>query len=339
MRLLSGRRRWVLAAAVVAASGLIWGLWAWRRDRAHREAIARVELEMANGRFNAAAGHLEELLKEEPDSDEAAVLLGRCEKECGRIATAASAFARVPPGSPLSHQATLARMRLAHDRGQFARAEAIIEDAAADPRNDGPHTRFLLVPIYSQLGMLDAARHLIEDRWEHLREDGEGASEPAIDLVRMHVELDLKPNPVEDVRGYIEGAAGMAPDDDRIWLGRANLAIRTGDLAGARRWLDAGRRRRPTDAAVWSACLRLGLAANRLDDVNEALCAPAGRGDAPVAGAPPAGLARRPSGGRRLRAPVARGPGRGRPVRPRGARPARPAVGPVPRRRAPPTSG
>ena len=90
-------------------------------------------------------------------------------------------------------------MRLSHDRGQFAVAEQIVNAAAEDPRNDRSHTRFLLVPIYSQLGRLDEAERLIEERWEHLNETGEGASEPAIDLVRMHIELTFKPNPVEDV--------------------------------------------------------------------------------------------------------------------------------------------
>ena len=162
-------------------------------------------------------------------------------------------------------------MRLAHDQGRFARAEEIINEAAADPRNDGPHLRFLLVPIYSQLGLLDEAKRLIEERWENLRQTGEGASEPAIDLVRMHIDLDFRPNPVADARTYLEQASRMAPDDDRVWLGRANLAIRTGDFAEARRWLDACLKRRPEDASVWASLLRLGLAADQVEVVQEAL--------------------------------------------------------------------
>jgi enediyne biosynthesis protein E4 len=265
-----GRRRWWLAASALAA-GLLWGGWAWWRDRSDRDAIARVELEMANGRFGNAGRRLRELLEREPGSEEAAVLLGRCEKERGRVDAADAAFARVAPGSPLAHQAILARMRLAHDRGQFARAEAIIAEAAADPRNDGPYTRFLLVPIYSRLGRLDEAVRLIEGRWEGLRRDGEGASAPAIDAVRMHIELELKPNRVEETRAYLDRASALASDDDRVWLGRANLAIRTGDLDEARRLLDACRARRPEDAAVWDARLRLGLASGRVEDVDEAL--------------------------------------------------------------------
>ena len=265
------RRRSWRALAILAALGLLWGTWAWWRDQNHRDAILMIELEMANGRFNTASRHLKTLLAEKPGSDEAAVLLGRCEKECGRIEAAAEALAQVEPGSPFAHQAILARMRLAHDQGQFARAEEIVNEAAADPRNDGPHTRFLLVPIYSQLGRLDEAGRLIEDRWEHLMRTGESASETAIDLVRMHIQLDLKPNPVEQVRIYLDYASRMAPDDDRVWLGRANLAIRTGDVDEARRLLDDCLRSRPEDASVWDARLRLGMATDDVEDVREAL--------------------------------------------------------------------
>jgi tetratricopeptide (TPR) repeat protein len=263
--------RWWIALAPFVAAGLIWGGWAWWRDRSYREAITRIELEMANGRFGIAARDLRRLLLQEPGSDEAAVLLGRCEKERGRPKAAAEALARVAPGSPFAHKAILARMRLAHDRGELAVAEQIIDDAAGDPRNDRTHIRFLLVPIYSQLGRIDEAKRLIEERWQHLQQTAEGASEPAIDLVRQHIELDFKPNPVENVRTYLDQAFQMARDDDRVWLGRANLALRIGDHAEAKRWLDDCLRRNHQDVPVWSSWLRLGIATGRIGMVQEAL--------------------------------------------------------------------
>src|SRR5262249_37302015 len=105
-----GRRRWGLALSFVLASGIAWGAWALWRDGRFRQAIAQVELEMVNGRFGIAARDLRALLDEDPGADEAAVLLGRCEKERGRFEAAAKALERVPPGSPFAHQATLARM-------------------------------------------------------------------------------------------------------------------------------------------------------------------------------------------------------------------------------------
>jgi enediyne biosynthesis protein E4 len=265
------RRRWWLVLASIGAGGLAWGGWAWWADRSYRSAIMAIELEMVNGRFGIAARELNNLLEREPGAGEAAILLGRCEQERGRFKAAAEALARVAPGSELSHKAILGRMRLLHDQGQFAGAEQFINDAAQDPRNDGAHVRVLLVPIYSQLGRLAEAQDLLEDWWERLQRIGEGASERAIDQVRMHIELALKPNPVEKVREYLDHASQMAPDDDRVWLGRANLAIRMGDYPEATRWLDACVKRRPQDIPVWSARLSLGIATNRTDLVQQAL--------------------------------------------------------------------
>jgi thioredoxin-like negative regulator of GroEL len=267
--LFMSRWRWWLTFFLVA--GLVWGGWAWWSDRNYRDAIMQIELQMANGRYATAARSLTNLLARWPDCGEAAILLARCEQERGRNEAAAKALARVEPGSVFSHKAILGRMRLAHDRGQLAVAEQIVNAAAADPRNDGSHTRFLLVPIYSQLGRIDEAERLIEGRWEHLNGTGAGASEPGIDLVRMHIQLTFKPNPVQDARAYIESAASLAPDDDRVWLGRTNLAIRTGAYDEAERWLDACLKCRPEDVPVLRARLSWGIATNQLDVVRQAL--------------------------------------------------------------------
>ncbi len=149
-------------------------------------------------------------------------------------------------------------MRLYHDKGQFAVAERIILTAASDPRNESADICVLLVPIYSQLGRLEEAQQLIKNQWEHLNATGQGASERAIDLVRMHIALDFKPNPVDDVCTYLDQARRLAPDDDRVWLGLANLAIRTHDDAQAGKWLDACLKRWPEDVPVWRSRFTLG---------------------------------------------------------------------------------
>jgi tetratricopeptide (TPR) repeat protein len=267
----TSRWRWALVLGPIGALGLVWAGWAWWADRNYRSAVMAIELEMANGRFGIAARELKKLLEREPGADEVALLLGRCEQERGRYQAAAAALERVPPGSELSHKAIVGRMRLLHDQGQLAAAEQLICDAALDPRNDGPHTRALLVPIYGQLGRVDEAQRLLKERWKQLDERGEGTSEQAIDQVRMHIELAFKPNSVEDVRAYLDQAGQMAPDDDRVWLGRANLAIRTRDYPEAKRWLEKCVERRPHDVPVWSARLRLGIAANEIDVVKQAL--------------------------------------------------------------------
>ena len=268
---LRGRQRKWLALSFLSAAGLLWGGMAWRDDLNFRDAIARIELEMANGRFNVAARRLGELLQQEPEAEEAAVLLGRCQKECGRIGAADTAFARVAPGSPFAHQAILARMRLAHDQGLFARAEEIIEEAAADPRNDGPYARFLLVPIYAQLGRLDEATRLIEGAGKTCGERAKAPRVPPSIWSGCTSSSTSSRTASRLCARYLDRASSLAPNDDRVRLGRAYLAIRTGDLADARRLLDACRSRRPEDAAVWAARLRLGLANGRVDEVNESL--------------------------------------------------------------------
>jgi enediyne biosynthesis protein E4 len=261
---------WRMALLVVSAGALVGGGSAWWKARSYHAALATARAEMAVGRFAVAARQLTDLLELEPGSDEAAYLLGRCEQGRSRPQLAVRAWSRITPGSEFSHQAILARMRLEHDGGRLSAAELVIIDAASNPRANGPHVRFLLVPIYSQLGRTSEAERLIEDWWERLATTGEQASDRAIDLVRMHVELTFRENPIDAVRAYLEGAARMAPDDDRVWLGRANLAIRTGAYDEARRWLDACEAKRSGDAAVWDAALRLGVATGQIDRVRQA---------------------------------------------------------------------
>ena len=122
-------------------------------------------------------------------------LLGSCELARGRTKAADEAWARVVPGSAFSERAIRGRMRLFHESGQFAAAERLINDAAEDPRNDRTALLVLLVPMLSELGRIDEAERLIEDRWEHLNRSGEGALEPAIKLLRQHIELTSKADP------------------------------------------------------------------------------------------------------------------------------------------------
>jgi tetratricopeptide (TPR) repeat protein len=63
----------------------------------------------------------------------------------------------------------------------------------------------------------------------------------------------------------------LAPEDDRIWLAKANLAISQGAFDEAARWLDSCLRRRPEDVPVWNAYLRWAMATNRVAEVQKAL--------------------------------------------------------------------
>src|SRR5262249_33061464 len=155
--------------------------------------------------------------------------------------------------------------------GRLAEAEQVIREALDDPRIDGSRLAIALGPMYCQQGRLEEILRLIAARWEDLDRKGEGASESAIELVRVHIELRRTPIPVEVIRSDLDPAARLNPQDDRIWLGRANLAVRVGSYDEAARWLDACLKRRPADVPVWRARLDWAVATDRVAEAREAM--------------------------------------------------------------------
>ena len=234
--------------------------------------MKEIEAEIVAGRYSIACRNLDKLLSWKADpTGEIVYLLGSCELARGRKQAAANAWARVVPGSAFTERAIEGQMHLLLESGLFAAAERLVFEAAMDPRNDRTALLVLLVPVFSELGRVDEAERLIDDRWESLNAKGEGALEPGIKLVLQHIELGLTANPVETIRAALERASQLAPDDDRVWLGRANLAIRTGAYDEAEHWIDACQARRPEDVAVWRARLDWGIATNRIDIVKQAM--------------------------------------------------------------------
>jgi tetratricopeptide (TPR) repeat protein len=234
--------------------------------------MREIETEIMARQHALACQNLHKLLSWKADSSGAiAYLLGSCELARGRNGAADEAWARVLPGSAFSERAIKGRLHLFYESGQLAAAERLVLDAAGDRRNDRTALLVSLAPIYAETGRIEEAGRLIEDRWEHLNSSGEAALEPAINLLRQHIELTLKPKPVGTIRAALERAARLAPEDDRVWLARANLAIRTGAYDEAGRWLDACQRWRPDDVPVWRARLAWGIGTNRIDVVQGAI--------------------------------------------------------------------
>jgi enediyne biosynthesis protein E4 len=269
-----GRRRGRWAAVMLLAVlivGLSWCGWRWLDVRRYRAAMAPIEEAMQTGRYATAARDLSALLAWSRDPDRTAYLLGVCEKARGRVREADAAWARVPPDAPLSGRAVAGRMDLLVEQGRLADAEDLIARATEPLGTKGSALRMLLIPILIQEGRGDEAQRLIELRWRSLDAKGEGAYEQAINLARLHMELRWNVPPVDAVRAYLDQAARLAPDDDRIWLGRANLAIRAGSHDEAARWIDACLKRRPEDRAVWRSRLDWALRTNRLADARTAL--------------------------------------------------------------------
>ncbi len=107
-------------------------------------------------------------------------------------------------------------------------------------------------------GRLDEIRRLRQEAWNT-------SSDKAGDLRSLWL-IDSSVLTMEQVRASVEQAAAKAPDDDRVWLARAHLALLSGQFAEAARWLDSCRKRRPEDPVVWRAWLRWARAADSIDE-------------------------------------------------------------------------
>jgi enediyne biosynthesis protein E4 len=254
-----------------AAAGVLWGGWKWWEVRGYRTAMAEIEDEILAGMHVTAGRKLNSLLARQPESDEALFLLGTCELARGHGQSASDAWARVPPGSRFAPQAVMGSMRVEMERGRLADAETIVKKALDDRRIDGSSLAILLGSAYRQQGRLEEALRMIESQWEALSQAGEGTSELAIKLVWAHIDVRRSPVPIQAVGAALDQAARRAPDDDRVWLGKANLAIRAGSYDEAARWIDACLRRRPNDGPVWRARLDWALASNRVAEAQQAL--------------------------------------------------------------------
>ncbi len=250
---------------------LFWGGWRSWEVRRYRKAMAQIDEEMEKDRNGLAARDLVALLSWQPNSDEARYLLGVCEASRQRTREADEAWSRIPPGSEFAPQAMQGRMQLEMELGRLAEAEQIVKNALADPRIDGSSLPILLGPVYCQQGRLEETLQLLQTRWEALNQAGGGASEAAINLLRAHIELRLNPVPIEVIRTALDHAARLAPDDDRVWLGKANFSIRVHSYDEAGHWLDSCLRRRPDDVPVWRARLSWAMATSRVAEVQEAL--------------------------------------------------------------------
>ena len=265
-------RRWKpVLLLVLVVGGLLSCGWRWVEVHQYKSALADAEDDIDNGRYGTAARKLNAFLAGHPRADEANYLLGNCEMARGKTQAADAAWARVDPSSRFAPLAILGRMQVQMEFGRLSAAEKIIRKALDDPRVDRSSLPILLGPIYCQQGRLEETLRLIETRWDALFRAGEGATEPAIQLIRAHIDLPRSPIPIEVIRTVLDEAARRDPDDDRVWLGKANLATRTGSYDDAARWLDDCVRRRPADEAVCGARLDWAVATNRIAEAKEAV--------------------------------------------------------------------
>jgi tetratricopeptide (TPR) repeat protein len=258
------RRRWLLVVAGIAAAAAAWGtaraVDSWRvrsvLEQAKRRLDARSPAEARRLLADAAARW--------PGEGEVEFLLGACEQALGRPDAAEAAWSRVPADSPFAGHAAMLRVRQLLKRDRFAAAEELLPAALRASGDHAIEAREALVVLLKLEGRFDELRAVVQGGWDSYPD--------RFGLLRQLANLDsINPVPIEKIWPALEKAAENAPDDDRIWLGRANLAVRTGEFARARRWLDDCLRRRPRDVPVWKGRMDLALATGDVAGAREAL--------------------------------------------------------------------
>ena len=251
------RRLWiVICLGVIAAAG---GGLIWANDRRCRLELALAKREMASGSVHRARQRLARLSEQWLASDEALFQLGLCDESLGHPAAAEMAWSRIRPTSSLARQAGLGRARLLMNAGRFAPAETLLLSLPRDDSIDGQQVRQSLELLYRFQGRTAEVRDIIVESWAH--------ADDRADLLRRLYLVDNSAFPIDYVRKTLEGAD---PNDDRVWLGKANLAAWTGQFDEASRWLADCARRRPNDQAVWRARLECARSSGDLDTVKQA---------------------------------------------------------------------
>ncbi len=245
-----------LAVATVAAQA-----W-WQR---HELGLARAEIE--RGDFVSALSRLETLAAARPrwaGADQGALdyWLGSCHWGVGRRDEALAAFARVPEGGefgPLS-AAFAAEGQL--KQGHWRAAEERLERAL---NRGGPG----LNEVRNKLDQLYRWQARFEDAARLLRDGCASAPDPVRVLRALWVTERGTP-PFETIQQALDIGERLDPKEERVWLGRARVAIRTKRLDLAEAWLK--RCANPaSDEPVWRAWLDWARAADRPDVARRAL--------------------------------------------------------------------
>jgi tetratricopeptide (TPR) repeat protein len=249
---------WIVFGIVVIV--LFWLGWSRVDERRFRRELEMAERDIEGRRFRVARQRLANLAKRRPQSSEVAYQLGLCEENLGHADAALAAWSGIPHDSPLYVKAAIGRVLVLMNAGRYSLAEDLLDSL---PRDKGPfaahasHQRELLLRIE---GRTQEARELIVEAWK-------GASDPSEVVNRLYL-LEDAPFPVDYVK---KALARGDSSDDRVWLGKANLAVWSGRFDEAAHWLDACAKRRPDDQPVWLARLSLALASRDLDGTRRAV--------------------------------------------------------------------
>ncbi len=254
----------LICLGIVGLSALVGlgvlGVRGWRQGE-----FARVEREIKGGRVASAQARLDRLKSLGLGDVEADYWQAACHEARGEYDLALELWGRIPADSHRHANAVLRRARLAMDRGQLGLAERTLQPAQFASGSAAHDLReVMLRQIYLFSGQIHQLRRAIERDIER--------APNAADLLRQHWLLDeARSYAVGALRSRLESDHSLAPDDDRVLLGMASLAVHLAQFDEAGEWLKKCRTLRPDDPAVWRAQLEWAMAADRVDEAQAAL--------------------------------------------------------------------
>jgi tetratricopeptide (TPR) repeat protein len=256
----------VVALLVVGiAASAISDWWARRQ-------VAEARHEIAGGQMSAALARLEQVswMPRVGRSDEELFLLGMARWAVGRREPALEAFARVSPGSEFEPKAAMFQVEAAVLGGRLRQAEERLRYVVFVTQGRYEPALEWLERVYRLQARYDDVRGLMRMRCK--------VTEHPVAVLKELWRLDRGTVPFESVRAGLDEAASAAQgaEDDRIWLGRARLALLEGRTDEARSWLDRcqasiGGSAWGDDRAVWRARLDLAAASREAVEVRRAV--------------------------------------------------------------------
>jgi tetratricopeptide (TPR) repeat protein len=250
---------WIALCLGVIVAVSVWLGLSWLEERRCQRELRQAEGEMARGLYHLARQRLSDLIKRRPKRSEAAYELGLCEQALGHAQAAADAWSLVGPESPFAAAATLARSRLYLNVGRFTPAESLLRSLPRGASPQARETRQALELLLRLEGRKDEVRDVILETWQQ-------SDDPGMVLRRLYL-LENGAFPIDYVRSTL-GAGD--PGDDRVWLGKADLARWSGHFDEAARLLAACIECRPDDPAVWRAQLALAQASGDIEKARAA---------------------------------------------------------------------
>jgi tetratricopeptide (TPR) repeat protein len=253
--------RWLwFPVGLVLIAGSAYAAFRVVNERHVRAELALAEAEFNRGLTGSARRRLISLEAAQPGNAEVEFRLGVCEMTLGRPDAAVTAWLKVPAGSRFATLAAVRRASLLITAGRYTPAETLLQSVRAVGGPDGFEAHEALVRLFALEGRDAEALAVLEDEWSLTADRGE--------LLNAIWRYEMMVPPYDRVRHALNEAD---QDDDRVWLGLANLEIDLGHFAEASGWLERCQRRRPDDHAVWRAALELAQKTDDLAGFQQAL--------------------------------------------------------------------